>query len=327
MMEERITALCQNFIDNQNVIKKVFRMESSLIYPIAANVFTAKGVTADEAKLRECKKIISEKSGVFSYLGGTSSTLLAAYLSMKPDPAASFERVKRYYDITKKQFGRSDYSALLAVLLSDMVIEEKLEGVLARGKEIYRLMREKHPLLTGGEDSVLAGFLAFSEKNDAALMEDMEQCYALLKPKFSSGDSVQTVSQILSMIEGSVREKTDHLIALYDLLKASGRKFNVYHLATLASVSVLDDNNEKLRDTMLEIDGFLSQQKGYAGLLGIDKQTRLMHAALLTTDLYDTASNAQTAASASTIAMVAAQQAAICILIASAAAYSAIGVD
>ena len=110
------------------------------------------------------------------------------------------------------------------------------------------------------------------------------------------------------------------MIDLYDMLKDAGKKYGVYtELATLAAVSILDDDNEKLRDIILQIDDFLSKQKGY-GILGIDKKTRLMHATMLTADLYDTAQNAQTVATASALAMAAAQQAAICIIIASSAA-------
>lgn len=318
-MEERMTALCEKFIENEAVIKKVSRMESSLVYPFAANALCAQGVTADEAKLKECYRIISRQTGPFSFLHGIVTTPFAAYLSMKEDPQAAFERVVRYYAVVKKQFGSSEYSALLSVLLVDLVGEEALESAMVRSKELYRLIKKKHPLLTGGEDSILAGFLALSVKDDAALMDEMEQGYELLKPKFSNKDSIQTVSQILSLTDGAPLEKVGHMTALYDMLKAAGRQFDVAYLAVLAAVSTLDDDNEKLRDAMLEIDGFLAGQKGYIGLFGIDKKSRLTHAAMLTADLYDAAPNAQTAATGSTLAMVAAQQEAICILIASSA--------
>ena len=69
-MKENITVLCQKFIENGRVIKKVFPMESSLIYPIASNILSAQGETADEAKLRKCKAIVSRNAGTFSFLNG-----------------------------------------------------------------------------------------------------------------------------------------------------------------------------------------------------------------------------------------------------------------
>lgn len=317
-MKENITVLCQKFIENGRVIKKVFPMESSLIYPIASNILSAQGETADEAKLRKCKAIVSRNAGTFSFLNGLVATPFAVNLSMKDDPTAAFDKVVRFYSVTKKQFGRSDFSALLAILLSDFVSEENLAHVVGRGKELYGLMKEKHPFLTNGNDGVLAGFLALSEKDNAALIDDMEKCHELLKNKFSDKDSIQTVSHILSITDGSAHEKVEHMMELYDMLKDSGRKFDVNYLATLAAVSILDTDNEKLRDTVLEIDSFLATQKGYGFLGSIDKKTRLMHAAMLTADLYGTAPNSHTPATVSSLAMIAAQQAALCIIIASA---------
>ncbi|MBQ9902859.1 MAG: DUF4003 family protein [Clostridia bacterium] len=315
-MEERITALCQRFMENGKTVKKVFWSESSEMVPIASNALTAQGVTADEARLKECIKIVRKNAGSLSFLNGLVAAPFAVSLSMKDDPEASFEKVERLYSVIKKQFGRSDFSALLAIQLSDFVSEESMESVVGRGRELYRLMKEKHPFLTSENDSVLAGFLALSEKSNAALMDDMEACYELLKNSFSDKDSIQTVSHILSIGAGSAREKVDHMIELYDGLKEAGRKFGTDYLAILAAVSILDDNNEKLRDTILEIDGFLETQKGYGFWGGFDKKIRLMHAAMLTIDLYNTAINSQASANAYSLAMIAAQQTAICCMIA-----------
>ena len=315
-MEERITTICQNFIENVNVVKKVFRFESSLMYPIASNALTAQGVTADETKLKECKAIVSKNAGAFSFLNGLVAAPFAVNLSMKDDPKSSFDKVERFYSVIKKQFSRSDFSALLAIQLSDFVSEENLESVVGRGRELYRLMKEKHPFLTSENDSVLAGFLALSEKDNAVLIDDMEECYELLKNKFSDKDSIQTVSHILSISTGSAHEKAKHMIELYDMLKDAGRKFGTDYLAILAAVSILDENNEKLLNIILEIDDFLATQKGYGFLGSFDKKTRLMHATMLTIDLYNIAMNSQVPVNAYSLAMNAAQQIAICTIIA-----------
>lgn len=131
----------------------------------------------------------------------------------------------------------------------------------------------------------------------------MEKCYTLLKAKFSIGSFTQTMSHILSLVSGSPEDKVRHLTELYDMLKDSGRKISTASgLTTLAAVSILDNNNEKLRDTILEIDKYLSQQKGY-GVWGASKGTRLMHATMLAANLYETSENSQVAATASTLAL------------------------
>jgi hypothetical protein len=314
-MEEKVLTLCQTFIENRDAIKKVFGMDSIYIYPIAANALTANGVKADVEKLKSAKKIISKNAGVLSYLKGNVSTPFAANISFREDPKAYFDKVVKFYNLIKKQFSRSEYTALLAIILADTVDEDSISSVVSRGVQIYRLMKEQHPFLTNEKDSVLAGLLALSEKDNTELVEDMEKCYDLLRIKFSDKSSIHTVAHILALTESSAREKVERLIELYDVLREKGKKYGQYtELAALAAVSILDDNTEGVADTIIEIDDFLAKQKGY-GLLGLDKKTRMMHATLLTADLYDTAKSSSETLSGADIAMMAAQQIAICAVI------------
>ena len=322
-MDEKVTALCESFITNREIIKKVFKGESLLIYPVAANALVSHGVTADEDKLKECRKLIKKNSGALSYLKGQVMMPFAANLSMKEDPKAHFDKVLKIYNVAKKKFNRSEYSALLAILLADLIHEDSCEAVLTRGKELSDQIKMAHPFLTNEQDSVLAGLLALSEKSDTELIDDMEKCFDLLKIKFSHKSSIQSISHVLALTEGSAREKVEHLNDLYDSLREAGKKFGVYtELSTLAAVSILDNETERVRDRIIGIDDFLSKQKGY-GLLGLDKKARLMHATMLTTDLYDSAQIAQTTASTSAIAMAAAQSLAVCVIITSTIAANA----
>ena len=322
-MDEKVTALCESFITNREIIKKVFKGESLLIYPVAANALVSHGVTADEDKLKECRKLIKKNSGALSYLKGQVMMPFAANLSMKEDPKAHFDKVLKIYNVAKKKFNRSEYSALLAILLADLIHEDSCEAVLTRGKELYDQIKMAHPFLTNEQDSVLAGLLALSEKSDTELIDDMEKCFDLLKIKFSHKSSIQSISHVLALTEGSAREKVEHLNDLYDSLREAGKKFGIYtELSTLAAVSILDNESERVRDRIIGIDDFLSKQKGY-GLLGLDKKARLMHATMLTTDLYDSAQIAQTTASTSAIAMAAAQSLAVCVIITSTIAANA----
>ena len=322
-MDEKVTALCESFITNREIIKKVFKGESLLIYPVAANALVSHGVTADEDKLKECRKLIKKNSGALSYLKGQVMMPFAANLSMKEDPKAHFDKVLKIYNVAKKKFNRSEYSALLAILLADLIHEDSCEAVLTRGKELYDQIKMAHPFLTNEQDSVLAGLLALSEKSNTELIDDMEKCFDLLKIKFSHKSSIQSISHVLALTEGSAREKVEHLNDLYDSLREAGKKFGVYtELSTLAAVSILDNETERVRDRIIAIDDFLSKQKGY-GLLGLDKKARLMHATMLTTDLYDSALIAQTTASTSAIAMAAAQSLAVCVIITSTIAANA----
>jgi len=301
-----------DFIENRDIIKKAIKLESSYIYPVAANVFCAAGVKADADRLSTCKAIIKKNAGFASYLKGDVLPVLAAKLSVSADPEAMFENVMDMYGILKNHFSRSEYLALLAALLAEKTSTEEADRIAARGRAIYDKMKKEHPFLTSSEDNVMAGFMAFSEKSDQQLIDEAEQCYDLLRKKFSDKNAVQTVSHILAMTKGSPEDKVNRLFRMFDMLADAGHKFGKhYELSTLAAVSIIEAEEKELVDNIIDIDSQLSGQKGY-GVLSLDKKTRLMHSAMLTAVLYGDSDNAQAAVSASALAMIAAEEAAIC---------------
>ena len=311
-----------DFIENRDIIKKAIKLESSYIYPVAANVFCAAGVKADADRLSTCKDIIKKNAGFASYLKGDILPVFTAKLSVSADPEAMFENVMNMYGILKNHFSRSEYLALLAALLAEKTSTEEADRIAARGRAIYDKMKKEHPFLTSSEDNVMAGFMAFSEKSDQQLIDEAEQCYDLLRKKFSDKNAVQTVSHILAMTNGSPEDKVNRMCRMFDMLADAGHKFGKhYELSTLAAVSIIEADEKELADNITDIDSKLSGQKGY-GVLSLDKKTRLMHAAMLTADLYGDSENTQAAVSASALAMIAAEEAAICAAIAATTAAS-----
>lgn len=318
--------ITMEFIENRDIIKKAVKLENSYIYPVAANVFCAAGVKADADKLAECRKLIKKNAGFASYLKGNMLPLLAAKLCVSDEPEAYFAKVMEVYAILKEHFRRSEYLALLAALIAERTSAEEAANIAARGRAIYDMMKKEHPVLTSNEDNIMAGFMAFSEKSDKQLTEESEKCYDILRKRFSNKNAVQTVSHILAMTDGAAKEKTERLCRMFDMLKEAGRRYGKhYELPALAAVSVIDADERALVDAMISIDNLLDGQKGY-GAFGFDKKTRLMHAAMLTADLYEETDNAQTAVSASALAMIAAQEAALmAAIIASSTAANAAG--
>jgi hypothetical protein len=207
--------------------------------------------------------------------------------------------------------------------MADMVSEEQVVKVTEKARTIYNKMKKDHPFLTSSEDSVYAVLMAVSEKSDEVLMEEMEVCYKKLKESFSASNEVQALAHVLSIAEGSAEEKCNKVVALYEALKADGVKYGKYHeLVVLASLALLPVEQSVLVEDIKAVDAFLKEQKGY-GFLGLDKKTRLMHAAMVVSCDYVKNDNADIAAMTGTLAAVAAQQAAMCAVIAASAASSA----
>lgn len=316
--------LVARFIEARDAIRAAFRLENDYAYPVCAHIFLAAHRPVEAEKLDRCKALIKSTTGPFSSFRGNIRLPLICMLAAGDDPESRWDRTQRYYKALKEDFYSSEYLALAALILGDTVKEADVPALADRGKALYQRMKKEHPFLTGQEDSVFALLLAESSRSDDELIEDMEACYALLDERFPKGDGLQTASHVLALSDQAPEEKARRMIELFDAIQAAGGKYGKdRQLPILAALSLSEGSVEELSLDILEIDGLLSEQKGYRGILGLDKRTRTMHAAMLLS-LPDRQPELMSAtAQQATLAMIAAQQALMCAVIASSAACSA----
>ena len=316
-MKANLQALCDQFISNRDIIKSAFRWDSHYLFPVCANLFCARGETASEKLLAECRDLIKASTGVFSAFRGNIRMPVACMLARSSSPQAQLEQALKNYKALKGSFWSSDYLALAAFMITELGGDARIDQIVTRGRGLYDRMRKEHPFLTASEDSIFAVLLAFSDRSDDDLVQDMEETYRLLKERFRSGNCVQTMSHVLALTEGSAGDKAAHVISLYDAVTQAGGKYGRhYELATLAALAGMGQNDQEIAADMMDVDAFLAQQKGYGGL-GIDKRTRLMHAAMIVSDQFTAREQVDQAAMTGTLSMIIAQQMAMCACIAS----------
>ena len=323
-MQNDLSTLVRRFIEARDAIRAAFKMESEYIYPVCAQIFLAADRPVEAEQLERCKALVKSTTGPFSNFRGNVRLPLLCMLAAGDEPEARWERTQRCYALLKEAFFSSQYLALAALLLGDGAKEEDLPALAARGKGLYQRMKQEHPFLTGQEDSVFALLLAESPRSDDALIEDMEACYTRLDQRFPKGDGLQTASHVLALSDDAPERKVNRMLSLFDGIEAAGGKYGKdRQLPILAALSLSDGSEEALVADMLELNGLLAQEKGYKGVFGLDKRTRMMHAAMLLslpdrqTDLVNAA------AQQTTLAMIAAQQALMCAVVASSAASTA----
>ena len=195
-MRDSLHILCNHFIEARDVVKETFKWDSSYLPPVCANLFCAAGAMPDMYRLRECRDLINQKTGIFSSFRGHIRVPLACLLSMEDHPEDKFDQARNNYQMLREQFSGSDYLALAAFLLTEYDCTEER---IARGKRIYRRMKDEHPFLTSSEDSIFALMMAWSDQTDEDLIADMEACYRILKERFHDSNCVQTMTHILAM--------------------------------------------------------------------------------------------------------------------------------
>lgn len=316
-MNEHLKKVCEQYISDRDIVKSTFPWDSGYIIPLCAMALGSKQVEVTPEKLKACRKALEQHTSIFSNFRGNTKLPMVTILAQADDPLDKMQAAMAIYSEMREFFYGSEYLAYISAVLTDMITREQAEDVAKRSKEIYNRMKQEHPFLTSSEDSGFAVLLSFSEKTTDALITDMEQCYKILKQHFHNSNPVQSVSHVLMLGNGSSEEKCERLVALFKGLgKAKLHYSTHYELAALASLSLLDVELDVVIDEIAQVNEFLAEQKGY-GLFSIDKPTRLMHAVILVSNAHIEASATTTVAINSTLAMVAAQQAAMCAVIAS----------
>ena len=326
-MRSTLSTLCNNFIENRDVIKSDYIFESSYMYPVAAAIFTGAHQRADSARLKEAEYILKDNTGIFSNFRGTLNLPMIALLAVSQNPEEKMRNAMDVYRRLKELFWTSTYLPVASMVIADLVAPQEYSAVAARTRHIYELMKGEHPFLTSAEDSVFAALLALSDLTDEQIVAETEYCYQLLNGEFWSGNSVQSLSHVLAMGQGSPEAKCRKTIELYQTLKENGMRYGrQYELATLGVLALLPVGVDGLMMDMAEVDEFLSGQRGY-GFFGVGRKQRLMHAAMLVASNYTSEEPNHTimnsAALNSTIALIIAQEMAICATIAASSAAAA----
>lgn len=323
-MNELTFINCRQLIENRERVKSVFAWDGGLIHLCCAGIYSAKGLSVDEDMLQASKDLIKEKVGVFSNFRSTARSPIAAMLATSGNPEQTLENGLQVYDLLKKEFWGSTYLPLSAMIIAQMAEPHQYEQIASRTRLIYERMKSEHPFLTSSEDSAFCALMALSEKSDEALIADMEECYQQLKPHFFSSNAVQSLSHVLALCDGTAAEKCSRTMELFDRLKAAGRKYGTdYELPTLGVLAMSGADLESIAADMIEIDDWLSEQKGFGLFSSITRKQRLMYAGILAQRDYINENTMQTAAVGGTIALIVAQEAAMCAAVAASTAAAA----
>ena len=318
-MRSSLNNLCNSFIENRDALKETFFWGSSYIYPVAAAVFVDKRKMAEAQHLEKCHEILKDNTGFFSNFRNYIKLPMVSMMAVSSDPEDKLKKALTVYELLKQHFFSSTYLPLASMTISDYVEPANYEAVAQRTRRIYDLMKQEHPFLTAGEDSVFAALLALSSASDEQIVLNTEQCFDILKPQFFSSNAVQSLSHVLALCEGCAETKCNRAMELFYKLKDQGYKYGTgYELATLGVLAMLPADLDTIADDTVQVAEYLAGQRGY-GILGMTKRQRLMHAGLIvTSDYLDQNTSMQAAAISSTISLIIAQQTAMCAAIAAA---------
>lgn len=286
-MKPELEKLCKEYISNRDAVKEAFRWENDALHAVCANIFCARGETADTERLKECLRIIRNSTGFLSkFRSKKVRSILAAMLSMEDKPENRMRQANDYYRLLKRQFKGTEYLVLTAFLLADLANQDLTVEMISRGKEIYARMNRQHRILTDNTDSIFAILMAFSGKTADELTDETEACYQALKKKFSAGGA-QTAAQVLSIAGGIPEEKAQRVADLYDALHEAEIEYgHSSELPPLAALSLAGTPLSVLTEEIKEMDELLKTQKGFDGSKDSERAKRAMYAVMIVSDQY-----------------------------------------
>ncbi|MBO5089088.1 MAG: DUF4003 family protein [Lachnospiraceae bacterium] len=286
-MNQELQERCQLFVDNKNALDKGFVWDGATIMPICAMLHAQKNQKVNVEKMKECRKILKGKVGVFSGLRSYGEMVLLSKMALAENSTEYLEKTLQAYALFKKyKLSEDAFTAMAAMLLVDHVDMTRWELTIEAAKRIYTRMKKDHPFLTGTEDVSFAILMAMSELPEEWMMHEMEACYQALHKKFGATDGSQSLSHVLAMNQEDTAKKCEAILELDALFKGKKKKFDSRGIVMYGSLYMLQMDKEEMLDAIIEVDAYLKQQKGF-GAFSVDSYQRLMYATMLVMNQYE----------------------------------------
>lgn len=280
-MNDLLKQRCELFVKNRDIMKDNFRWENSMMFPVCASIYTERGLEMNPDKIKLCKEIIKDNTGIFSIFKGIPFMALVTLLSLEEDPENKFSDVLKIYDILRNEFRSSPYLPLSAFVISYISESDDYVRVTQKAKDIYKMMKNEHPFLTSSEDCSYAVLTALSNLQADEAIDEMEKCYDILNSKFFSANAVQSLSHTLALGEESSVEKCNKVINIFDQLKYRNCKFGTgVELSVLGLLAITAEDIDLAVNDIVDVNEYLLSCKGF-GAFGMGKTQRIMYSTIL----------------------------------------------
>ncbi len=274
--------------DNLARLNKEFWLENNMIMVISAMALTESGREMDKDRMKECLNILKKKMGVLSDFRAGNEKFIVTKMSLQDDPEAYIDKVIKVYD--KMQKGKiigSSYFVLSAIAINDFGKADEADSLIEKAEAIVKVMKKKHPFLTGEHDICMAIILALKEGSPEAIVDEVDEVYNALKGNFKFHDgTVYALSQVLASYEGNAQEKCEKVMRIYEDMKEAGVKYGKEkQLASLGTLINVNLDSKSLAAEIADATEYLKTKNGFK-TFDMEKETRYMFAAMVVSSVY-----------------------------------------
>ena len=179
-MTDELIARCELFVENRAVFDRVYRLKERFELSACALYMAAHGNRADEDRLRECRAVLNENTGLLSYMRETSYAAVTL-MAVSNDPEAMLERICSAYSALRNRFHRSTSLCLAAMMLAVTSDGSDHAGMVSAAHEQYDCFKQKHRFRMSWHDSALSLLLAMRQVLPGQAADYAETCFRSLR--------------------------------------------------------------------------------------------------------------------------------------------------
>ena len=288
-MDSNLKSKIDLFIQNRQAVGDAFMFEYGLNCMVSSLILTNANRRSDIEKIKEARKILASKTSILSSFRVTVELAVLTKMSIQTDPEKYIDDVLAVYKTLRgKRIIEYNCMVLSAMTIVDLGLMNEAANIAKRMESIVDKLSKKHPLLSDESDIAFAVLLALSEKDDDALVDEIEECYVYLKKELkvkADANAIQGLSELLVISGGNLREKCDKSAELFTTFKEHGARYGSYYeFSSLGALAELDIDMDELVDMVIETEEYLGREKGF-GNWTLQKRERLMFAAIFVADM------------------------------------------
>jgi hypothetical protein len=285
-MESKTKTKLTLFAENWQVIRKQFTWQNALTKRLVALLYAQENKPIDIETIRQCHTLIKQNTGAFSTFRGNMALCVATLLSLSPNPQGLFDKTLKVYDLLKAaKLRASDYLVVAAYQIASQTESYDYQKVVNRTREFYDGMKARNFFTTGQDDTIFAAMLGLTDLDVTAGTERVAQLIDRLKGEFWSKNSVQTLSQVLTL-GNSCDETARRVLSLRDKLRSQKIKLDkTYTLPALGVLALMPVECDVIVRDIAEAQQVLRAQKGF-GSLSVTMQELLVFAAAVVAGEY-----------------------------------------
>lgn len=286
VIDEELKALLEDpvqlFLTNREAMKKALPWQGAMTHCLCALLCAPHAMRLDTQRLLDMRKLVRERTGLFSPFRGLPILPLATLLTGSLMPEDDLERVLRLYQTLRDAgFTPSPYLAETAFLPLLMTQAFDAGACAAAAKDMLRQQRRARPFLDAQTTCMYAMLSAIAGNEPESAHIETELGFHLLKTVFPPAGTTYALARVLTLGEGETEKKCERVTALYEGLRTQGIHYGrFYELPALGVLSLMPVGLEELIRGIADMDARLRAEKGFSAW-SLQSAQRVLYAASL----------------------------------------------